>query len=258
MLRATTLVLATLTTALHTSPGHSQTTTVPKPDGEWRGALGIGYTSTSGNTDSVTYSINGDAVRQTTYDKFGAYVQAVNGRREEEDGETIRTANQARAGLAYTRDIRSSNDRFFGFGQADWDRNLLIDLRLRSVFAGGVGYHVVKGEHHTFDISTGPAYNRERFTADTRDQIEWLVAEESSHTLTPTTTFKQKLSTYSNLKEGQGGEYRVVFDAALVFKVNSRWNLTMTFNSRHQSNPPVGVEKTDTLFVTGIQYMFNP
>ena len=257
MPRAATLVLATLTTALNTSPCHSQTTTVPKPDGEWRGALGIGYTATGGNTDSVTYSVNGDTVKQTSYDKFTGYVQAVNGRREE-DGATIRTANQARAGLAYTRDIRSSNDRFFGFGQADWDRNLLIDLRLRSVLAAGVGYHIVKLENHTFDVSTGPAYNRERFEADTRDQLEWLVAEESSHNLTSTTTFKQKLSTYANLKEGQGGEYRVVFDAALVFKVNSRWNLTMTFNSRHQSNPPVGVEKTDTLFVTGIQYMFNP
>ena len=257
MLRTATLVLATLTTALHASTGHSQTTTVPKPDGEWRGALGIGYTATGGNTDSVTYSVNGDTVRQTTYDKFTGYVQAVNGRREE-DGATIRTANQARAGLAYTRDNRNSNDRVFGFGQADWDRNLLIDLRLRSVFAAGVGYHVVKLDNHTFDLSTGPAYNRERFEADTRDQFEWLVAEESSHTLTPTTTFKQKLSSYANLKEGQGGEYRVVFDAALVFKVNSRWNLTMTFNSRHQSNPPPGVEKTDTLFVTGIQYMFNP
>lgn len=231
-------------------PAHSQST--PKPDGEWRGTLGIGLTATSGNTDSETYSISGDAVKQTTFDKMSGYLQSVYGKRRV-DGTTERTADQARAGMAYTRDL---NDRMFGFGGADWDRNPLIDLRLRSVFSAGLGYHVVKSENHSFDISTGPAYNRERYTAETRDQSEWIVAEESTHALKPTISLKQKLAYYANLEDG--GEYRTVFDAGLVFKLNSRWNVTMTLNTRYQSNPPLGVEKHDALFVTGLQYAFNP
>ena len=252
MLRPAAFFLSTVAVAL---PGHAQTTTVPKPDGEWRGALGMGATVTSGNTNSVTYAVNGDAVRQTSYDKASGYLQAVNGRREE-NGTTTRTANQARAGLAYTRDSKESNDRIFGFGSADWDRNPLIDLRLRSVFATGIGYHVVRSEDHVFDISTGPAYNRERFTSETRDVAEWLLAEESTHNLTPTVSIRQKLATYASLKDG--GEYRAVFDSGMVFKVNSRWRVTMTLNIRYQSNPLPGTETTDTLFVTGLQYAFNP
>ena len=252
MLRPAAFVLSAFAIAL---PGHAQTTTVPKPDGQWRGALGLGATVTGGNTDSVTYAINGDAVKQTIYDKASGYLQGVNGRREE-NGATIRTANQARAGLAYTRDYKESNDRIFGFGSADWDRNPLIDLRLRSVFATGIGYHIVRSKEHNFDVSTGPAYNRERFTSETRDVAEWLLQEESTHNLTPTVSLKQKLATYASLKEG--GEYRAVFDAGMVFKVNSRWNATMTLNVRYQSNPLPGTETTDTLFVTGLQYVFNP
>jgi putative salt-induced outer membrane protein len=250
MLRTIAFILAALATATTTCPAHAQTTT--KPDGEWRGALGIGFTATSGNTDSETYSISGDAVKQTTSDKVSGYVQSVYGKRRV-DGTTERTADQARAGTAYTRDM---NDRLFGFGAADWDRNHLIDLRLRSVFSAGIGYHVVKRENFTFDISTGPAYNRERYEIETRDTSEWLVAEESSHALKPAITFKQKLTYYANLEDG--GEYRTVFDAGLAFKVNSRWNVTMTLNTRYQSNPPPGVEKQDLLFVTGLQYVFNP
>jgi putative salt-induced outer membrane protein len=248
-----TIFIVATTAAVAVCSAHAQT--APKPDGEWRGALGAGVTATSGNTDSVTYSINGDIVRQTADDKATGYVQAVSGRREE-NGTTVRTADQARAGAAYTHDSRDPNDRLFWFGSADFDRNPLIELRLRSVLATGLGYHVVKAKDHSFDVSTGPAYNHERFTSETREVIEWLVAEESTHALSSSVSFKQKLAAYANLTDG--GEYRGVFDTGLVFKVNSRWNATMTFNVRYQSNPLPGTETTDTLFVTGLQYVFNP
>jgi putative salt-induced outer membrane protein len=255
MPRAFACALATAIAALTATPGHAQTTTVPKPDGEWRGALGVGATITSGNTDSVTYAVNGDAIRQTTYNKTSGYLQAVNGSREEGDV-TVRTANQARFGAAYTHDNRSSNDRIFGFGSADFDRNLLIDLRMRSVLATGIGYHVLRSEDHSFDVSTGPAYNRERYTSETREVMEWLLAEESTHAITSMVSLKQKLSAYANLNEDS--QYRALFDAGMVFKVNNRWSVTMTLNIRYQSNPLPGTETTDTLFVTGLQYSFNP
>ena len=138
----------------------------------------------------------------------------------------------------------------------DLDRNPLIQLELRSVVAAGLGYHVMKREGHTFDISTGPAHNREKYTTETREVTEWLIAEESTHALSPSVSFKQKLAAYANLTDG--GEYRGVFDTGMVFKVSSRWNATMTLNVRYQSNPLPGTETTDTLFVTGLQYVFNP
>src|SRR5262245_12722003 len=177
MLRA---IASLLVLAAIACPASAQT--APKPDGQWRGALGVGATATSGNTNSETYSINGDTVKQTENDKLSGYLQAVNGRRQV-NGVSERTANQARAGAAYTRDM---NDRWFGFGAADWDRNPLIDLRLRSVFSVGIGYHVVKRESFTFDVATGPAYNRERFSSETRDVAEWVLSEESTHALKPT------------------------------------------------------------------------
>jgi putative salt-induced outer membrane protein YdiY len=250
MPRTTAFILATVTTVTTTCSVHAQT--APKPDGEWRGALGAGVTGTSGNTESITYSINGDTIRQTSRDKVTGYLQAVYGRRRV-DGTSEHTANQARAGTAYARDL---NDRLFGFGAADWDRNPLIDLRLRSVFSAGIGYHVVKTENHTFDVSTGPAHNRERYTTETREVTEWLLAEESTHALSSSVSLKQKLSLYANLTDG--GEYRGVFDTGMVFNVSSRWNATMTLNARYQSNPLPGVEKYDILFVTGLQYVFNP
>ena len=226
--------------------------TAPKPDGLWRGALGAGFTATSGNTDSATVSINGDAVKQTKHDKLSGYLQAIYGR-QDVNGSTKRTSELLRGGTAYNRDI---DERRFGFGSLDLERNMLADLELRSVIAAGLGYHLIRREGLTLDVSTGPAYNREQFSTQTRGGLEWLVAEESTHALTPAVSFRQRLAYYPSLNES--GEFRTVFDAGFVFKVTSRWNATMTINNRYQSNPPPGVKKNDLLFVTGLQYSFKP
>jgi len=218
----------------------------------WRGSLGLGATAASGNTDAVTYSINGDAVKQTPTDKMNGYVQGIYGRRQI-NGNTERTSDLIRAGGKYDRDL---NDRNFAFGALDLERNQLIQLNLRSVVATGLGYHLVKHEGNTFDISTGPAYNREQYTTNTREAIEWLFAEESNHALSQTVSFRQRFSYYPSLKDS--GEYRLVFDTGLVLKVTSRWSATITLNDRYQSNPVPGVKKNDLLFVTGFQYVFNP
>ncbi|MCW5605632.1 MAG: DUF481 domain-containing protein [Burkholderiales bacterium] len=226
--------------------------TVPKPDGLWRGSLGAGLTATAGNTDSATVTINADAVRQTQRDKLGGYLQAIYGRQDVAGG-TERTSDLLRGGATYNRDF---NERRFGFGTLEIERNPLADLDLRSVVAGGIGYHLIRREGLTFDVSTGPAYTRERYSMETRSSLEWLFAEESTHALTPAVSFRQRLAYYPNLSES--GEFRAVFDAGFVFKVTSSWNATVTLNNRYQSNPPPGVEKNDLLFVTGLQYVFNP
>ena len=60
--------------------------TSPKPDGLWRGSLGAGATATSGNNDSITYTLNADAVKQTQTDKLSGYLQAIYGRRRATGG----------------------------------------------------------------------------------------------------------------------------------------------------------------------------
>ncbi len=226
--------------------------TMPKPDGLWRGSFGLGATGSSGNTESTSYSLNGDAVRQTDKSKTNGYIQSVYGE-SVSGGNRQRTSDLIRAGGKHDRDI---NERKFAFGAIDLERNQLIDLNLRSVVASGLGYHVVKREGFTFDVSTGPAYNRERYSSNTREFVEWLFAEESTHAFTPTVSLRQRLAYYPNLKES--GEFRVLFDIGLVLKVTSNWSATITLNDRYQSNPLPGVKDNDLLFVTGLQYVFNP
>lgn len=243
----------TLACALLAMPVLAHAQTVAKPDGQWRGAIGAGLTATSGNTEGFTLSVNGDAVKQTERDKLSGYLQIVHGRQDTDTTGSQATAELARAGTAYNRDL---DERSFGFGNLDVERDGLINLDLRAVVAGGAGYHVIKREGLTFDVSTGPAYSLERYTFETRETIGWLFAEESTHALNPSVSFRQRLAYYPSINDG--GEFRAVFDAGLVIKIAGGWNATISLNNRYQSSTPPGVKKNDLLFVTGLQYVFNP
>lgn len=227
--------------------------TVPRPDGAWRGSLGANVSSASGNNESVSAGLNADVARQTDDDKFVAYLQSLYSRRDAEGVREL-TASRFRTGGRYDRNISEST---YGFGGLDVEKNKLADLKWRMAPSLGLGYHLRKTETFTFDLFAGYSHNREElYSGPTRKFDEGLVGEETTHKFSESTSFRQRLSVYPNLSDS--GEYRVVFDAGLLTALVERWNLTVNLSARYQSNPPLGVQKSDTLLFTGLQYSWGP
>jgi len=233
------------------SPALAQT--ISKPDGAWRGALGASYTSASGNNESVNASLIADAVRQTGRDKFSAALRSVYGRREA-NGVRELTASLFRAGARYDLDF---DDLRYGFVGLDSEKDKLADLEWRHSPSIGAGLHVRRTGTFTFDVFGGYSYNHEAlYSGGTRSFDEGLLGEETTHKFTEAASFRQRLSVYPNLTES--GEYRVVFDAGFLAPLVDRWNLTLNYSLRYQSNPPPGILERDTLLFAGLQYGWGP
>jgi putative salt-induced outer membrane protein YdiY len=233
--------------------GFAAAQTVPKPDGAWRGALGANVSAASGNNESLNAGLNADAVRQREHDKIVGFVQSLYGRREV-DGVSELTASRLRAGTRYDRDI---TDLTYGFVGYDVEKNKLNDLKWRHSPSAGAGLHLRKTETFTFDVFAGFSHNRETLYSGTRRSFnEGLIGEETTHKFSDSTSFRQRLTLFPNLTDS--GEYRVVFDAGLLTALVDRWNLTVNLSARYQSNPPLGVQKSDALLFTGLQYSWGP
>ena len=84
---------------------------------------------------------------------------------------------------------------------------------------------------------------------------ELVLAEESSHKLTPTTSFRQKFSVFPSLRDS--GKFRAVLDLGLTVAMSERVNLTAGLNHRYDSDPGTNLKKTDTMFVTGVSMRFD-
>ncbi len=249
-------ILATATlTALIATQANAQVMTPTKPDGAWRGGLGLGAALARGNTEST--SINGvaDAIRQTGVDKTGLYISTLRNTAKI-DGVNKTTANLLRLGGRYERDFASN---LYGFGALDLDKDKPADIKWRWLPQAGVGMHVVKTPTTTFDVFTGLAYNKtDRYVNPDSKGLEALIGEESSHKISETTSFVQRLVVYPGLTSDRSGEFRLAFDAGLKAQVIGGWNLTLTVGSRYDSDPAPGKKKTDTVFFTGLQYVWGP
>ena len=220
-------------------------------DATWRFAASVGGTKTSGNSDSTTVNLSGEAVRTTDNSKLnlavrGLYAEANDNR----TGANIAFSSQ------YDRDL--SRD-WFGFGKVDLLRDHPANIHLRQSAYGGLGYHLVRTPDHSWDLSGGVGYTEDQYVRPAnvggalREQygrVEGVISESSTHKVTETTSIRQKIGVFPNLKDG--GEYRVVFDAGLSVAINSSLSLTAGMTLRHDSNPGVGTKQGDAVYVTGI------
>jgi putative salt-induced outer membrane protein len=224
----------------------------PTPtDGLWRGNLGGSLSLTSGNSKSSNLAIGTDAVSADAMGKTSLYLNALRASADVK-GVSETTANVLRGGGRYEYNL---SPQTYGFGSLDLERDPIQALKLRSVLGAGLGYHVLNTADTLFDVFGGVAYNMERFDAGNRNSTELILGEESNHKLSDTSSFKQRLALYPNLKDS--GEYRGVFDAGFTTAIAGGWNLNAGLSDRYNSVVQPGAKKNDLLFTTGVSTKFG-
>lgn len=248
--------LAALALASTTACGAFAQATVT-PDGQWRSALSLGVSLSSGNTKSSNLMFAGDTVKATAQDKLRMYGVAL---RSSADGST--TANQFRLGGRYDYNLSAA---YFGYGGLDFESDKIgAKLNSRIALGAGLGWHVIKDAATTFDVFGGVAQTADRFTQaltiDGSSRMRYsytslVLGEESSHKLSPTMTFSQRMTLLPNLKNT--GEFRAVFDAGLAVAVSKGMNVNIGFSHRYNSEPGTGIKKGDTLLTTGVSVKFD-
>lgn len=237
----------------------------PKLDGEWRGNGSAALSYSSGNTRSSSLAFAADAASQTTYDKLSLYAQALGSRAESTSNgitSTNTTANQWRAGTRYDRNI---TDVSFGFGGLDLSHDQIKLLSLRSVVSGGLGYHAIKTAEMQWDIFGGLSYRIDQYsnpgvTIDNQLKTRFnatalLLGEESTHKLSESTSFKQRLTVSPSVSSPKGN--LATFDASLMVAMSKTLSLKVSVQDTYNSQSQAPVKKNDLLFLTGINVKFG-
>jgi putative salt-induced outer membrane protein len=248
--------LLALTIAAAFLPASAWAQATVKDDGQWRAALGAGLSLSSGNTKSTAINLTGDAVRATREDKWNFYGSGLYAKTND-----VITGEQIRAGTRYDWNLDPS---LFIFGGLDLEKDKIAELKFRSAWSGGLGYKIINTPETVFNVFGGLSYTSDRYDLprlvdnEVRDKFSYaslLFGEESTHKLSETTSAKQRLAIYPNLKDK--GEYRAQFDAGLAVAMTKTMNLNVGLGIRHNSAPGEGIKKTDTLLTTGIAVKFE-
>ena len=234
----------------------------------WSGMLDTGLALTRGNSATANFTLAAKAVRETPRDKltvYGDYIFANNS----SVPPAVTTANALDAGLRGDLNIRP---RLFLFALTDFQTNQLQHLDLRSVFGGGLGYHLIKEPNITFDLFAGLTYDRDSFGAynlanptpppvllvipsSVQNSAEAVFGEEFGAKLSKRSTLSERFSFYPNLSHT--GDYRFQLDSSISTQMKKWLSWQATFSDRYISYPPVGLKANDLLLSTGLRVIWG-
>ena len=218
----------------------------------WSGTVDVGFSMTSGNSDTRTFSAGARGVRETPHNKFTAYANALQVKDTSNDTKKIK-AQSIWTGARYDVDI---NRKYFAFGSGDFEYNKPQKLNIRAVLGGGLGYHVSRKDSFKLDLTGGVTNNYENFSNGVRrNSAELLLGEELKIKINSRARFTERAVIYPNIT--RMGDFRALFDSSLQTDINSWLGWHVTIGNRYNSRPVDRTEKNDFLLSTGFRFSFG-
>ena len=219
----------------------------------WKGGANVGFALTRGNSQTKNLALAFTADRKTLHDHLGLYTNSVYASNDAPGATPATTANSVQGGIRYDHDF---TPRLFAYVGADFQTDALQTLDLRSVFGGGLGWHVIQNPRTTLDLLGGVNYTREKYTLlPSRSFAAASVGEELNHKLGMNTVLTQKLYFFPNLNDT--GEYRATFNFGTVTKISKWLGWQNAFGDIYVTNPPAGSKQNDILLTTGLNISFT-
>ena len=219
---------------------------------DWIGGANVGFALTRGNSQTKSLALAFNATRKTLHDKLGLYSNFVYDTNDAPGASPSTSADAKQGGIRYDHDI---TPRLFAFVSGDFQSDALQTLNLRSVFGGGLGFHVIKREATTLDLLAGANYTHESYDAFSRNLAAITVGDEFMHKLYKSTVLTQALYFYPDLSNT--GEYRGTFNFGTVTKISKWLGWQNSFSDIYVSNPPTGKKQNDILLTTGLNVSFT-
>ena len=218
----------------------------------WSGGLTTSFAMTRGNSETKNLGLAFTADRKTLHDHLGLYQTSVFAANDAPGAIPSTTANSNQGGARYDHDLGA---RTFSFTGADFQSDDLQGLDLRSVFSGGIGFHLIKRERTTLDLLSGLNYTRESYSTIQRNLIALTLGEEFMKKIGASTVLTQKLYAYPDINEG--GQYRTTFNFATVTKLSKWLGWQNSFADTYVTNPPLGARQNDIILTTGLNIAFT-
>ncbi len=228
-----------------------------KTDNQWRGAAGLAAAFTSGNSDTSSLALTADFAKASPIDKISLGGNYNYARSRAND---VRTTTADKWSLQSQYDYNLTQ-RTYVFGKLDGEGDNVIDLTLRASLAAGVGYRLIDTDQTSLSVFGGVGYSRDRYdsvqtindrTGRTFSRTSLLIGEESSHQLSDTTSFKQRLE-YAPGVSGDKAQLAKL-TAGLSVNMTRALALTVGLVDNYNSKPGVGRKANDLSVLTGISY----
>lgn len=214
----------------------------------WSGNLALGLNGARGNTERFGVQGRGELYRETRFDRLSLYLES---NYQSEDGS--KTVDEQLAGARLERDF---TDRWFAFGNTDFEIDEFENLDLRALATTGIGYFFIREEDLQFKGRAGVGYQFESFSDGTTNkdplgQLGYDVVYKPNGWL----KLLHDLTFYPSFTD-PSQDYRIVtnFAGEMPVGLSDAWKLRAGVRSQYDNQPAAGAESTDTTYQLNLVY----
>jgi putative salt-induced outer membrane protein len=213
--------------------------------GVWSGNGTLGYTSTSGNTDSKNLNTSLLIGYQILRWKHSLLIEII---QAETDDEKSADSKSIRERTEYSLDEKS-----YTFGQARYEDDKFSGYDYQASIVAGLGYRIIDSEAQLLDLSVGAGY-RQLKESDSGDTEVGPIATSDlkyEYRFNENATFSET----ALVEAGEDNTY-MQSETALTTHINGNLSSKISYLVKHNSDVPDGTEKTDKITSISLIYEF--
>lgn len=209
-----------------------------EPGKVWKDSVELSFVSANGNSKTQTASARDAFVWEVGPLKAELEGGGLGARSE---GKTTAERYDAREKLA-----KKIDDRDYVFEQYRWDRDRFAGVAHRHDFQVGVGRELWKTEHDLLRGEASPGYvNEERFNDKRKSYASARLYAKYERAISATAKFSQDAEWVPSLADKR--DSRLATETALTAALSTSLSVKNSFVWKHDSRPPTGKRKDDTL-----------
>lgn len=238
-MRSTAAVMAAAMLAAMAAPAHA----------DWTGKAEVGIVSSRGNTETTTANGKLDMAKEQEKWKHSAYLAALYGESENSLTDELETTAERYEGR-WQSDYKFT-PRAYWFGGVRYEHDEFSGFDYQASLTTGLGYRFIDTDRTRFYGQAGAGYRKmkDALTGEQDDEVIFRGDIGFEQQLTANTKLTDKLIVESGSTNTFVGN-----DLALEVKMSERFGLSVGYGVRYNSDPPPGLESTDTLMTVNLTY----
>jgi len=214
-------------------------------NGVWSGKGALGYTSTSGNTDSTNLNASlqlGYEILRWKHSLTVAVLRAENDNDKSADSKSV-----------LGRTEYSLNEKSYTFGQARYEDDKFSGYDHQASIVAGLGTRVIDNETQLLDLSVGAGYrqSKESETGDTEDGFIASFDLKYEYRFNENASFNE-----AALVETGSDNTFMQSETALIARISGNLYSKISYLVKHNTDVPDDTDKTDTITSVALVYEF--
>ncbi len=210
----------------------------------WSGQGELGAFNSTGNAENTGITAAISLTREGI-----DWSHTLRGRADYQESNGVTTREQFLA--AYEPNLRLSQ-HLFAYALALYERDRFQGFSARYAVSGGLGYDIFDREALSLSVQAGPAYRRtELVDGSSTSSVAGNASLDLDWQISPVIALTQDASAFV-----QSGSSTFISDTGLQADIADSLAVRLSYTLEHDTDPPQGAEKTDTLSRVTIIYDF--